>query len=184
MGTRSGEVVTALASHLRGQGLHHTWVDFVVVSLLFSEKFFPGYSRFLFLFFCFATLLWHSSNKLQESIRIWQESPKKPWGLSRPSTQNPTFLKFQFNQEWYVAVLILNLYFTYSLIYVCNMYVLKLEKWVNSQLMSYMYYGDSIFTLTFTQVIKTSGSNAVVSQYLARMFINWLNLSGTWLLGM
>ena len=113
--------------------LHHTWVDFVVVSLLFSEKFFPGYSRFLFLFFCFATLLWHYSNKLQESIRIWQESRKKPWGLSRPSTQNPTFLKFQFNQEWYVAVLILNLYFVYSLIYVCNMYVLKSKKWVNSQ---------------------------------------------------
>ena len=133
MGTRSGEVVTALASHLRGQGLHHTWVDFVVVSLLFSEKFFPGYSRFLFLFCCFATLLWHYSNKLQESIRIWQESPKKPWGLSRPSTQNPTFLKFQFNQEWYMAVLILNLYFIYSLIYVCNMYVLKSKKWVNSQ---------------------------------------------------
>ena len=40
--------------------------------------------------------------------------------------------------------------------------------------MSYMYYGDSILTLTFTQVIKTSGSNAVyvVSQYLAQMFIN------------
>ena len=40
-----------------------------------------------------------------------------------------------------------------------------------------MYYGDSIFTLTFTQVIKTSGSNAVVSQYLAQMFINNIDLT-------
>ena len=132
MGTRSGEVVTALASHLRGQGLHHTWVDFVVVSFSL-RSFSPGTPGFFFYFFVLPPLLWHYSNKLQESIRIWQESPKKPWGLSRPSTQNPTFLKFQFNQEWYVAVLILNLYFIYSLIYVCNMYVLKSKKWVNSQ---------------------------------------------------
>ena len=40
----------------------------------------------------------------------------------------PNIFKFQFNQEWYVAVLILNLYFIYSLIYVCNMYVLKSKK--------------------------------------------------------
>ena len=106
----------------------------LLLFLSFSlRSFSPGTLGFFILFFCFATLLWHYSNKLQESIRIWQESPKKPWGLSRPSTQNPTFLKFQFNQEWYVAVLILNLYFIYSLIYVCNMYVLKSKKWVNSQ---------------------------------------------------
>ena len=48
---RGGEVVTALATHLCGQGLHHTWVEFFAVSLLFSQKFFPGYSRFLFLNF-------------------------------------------------------------------------------------------------------------------------------------
>ena len=45
------------------------------------------------------------------------------------------------------------------------MYALRSKMWVNTML--YMYYGDSIFTLTFTQVIKTSGSNAVVSWYLA-----------------
>ena len=48
---KSGEVVTALASHLFGWGLHHTWVEFVVVSLLFSQKFFPGYSRFIYVIF-------------------------------------------------------------------------------------------------------------------------------------
>ena len=54
--------------------------------------------------------------------------PKETMRFIPASTQNPTFLKFQFNQEWYVAVLILNLYFIYSLIYVCNMYVLKSKK--------------------------------------------------------
>lgn len=85
---------------------------------------------------------------------------KKP---NKTQQQSPTtFFKFQFNQEWYVDVLLLNLYFIYLLTSAC---VLKSNKCVNT--MSYMYYGDSIFTLTFTQVIKTSGSNAVVSQYLA-----------------
>ena len=46
-----------------------------------------------------------------------------------------------------------------------NMYALRSKMWVNTML--YMYYGDSTFTLTFTQGIKTSGSNAVVSHYLA-----------------
>ena len=39
MGSRDGKVVIALASHLRGPGLGHKWVNFVVGSLLSSEIF-------------------------------------------------------------------------------------------------------------------------------------------------
>ena len=54
--------------------------------------------------------------------------PKETMRFIPALYSNPTFLKFQFNQEWYVDVLLLNLYFIYSLIYVCNMYVLKSKK--------------------------------------------------------
>ena len=38
--------VIALASHLRGPGSGHEWVKLVVGSLVFSERFFSGFSRF------------------------------------------------------------------------------------------------------------------------------------------
>ena len=39
-------MVIALASHLRGPGLGHEWVNFVVGSLLSSARFFAGFSGF------------------------------------------------------------------------------------------------------------------------------------------
>ena len=50
MGSRGGAVVRALASHQCGPGsipgLGVMWVEFVVGSLLCSERFFSGYSGF------------------------------------------------------------------------------------------------------------------------------------------
>ena len=46
MGSRYGEVVIALASHLRGPGSGHEWVKLVVGSLLCCERFFSGFSGF------------------------------------------------------------------------------------------------------------------------------------------
>ena len=51
LGSTDGAVVRALASHQCGQGFdsrahRHMWVEFVVGSLLCSERFFSGYSGF------------------------------------------------------------------------------------------------------------------------------------------
>ena len=50
LGSRDGAVVRALASHQCGPGdsrsRRHMWVEFVVGSLLCSERFFSGYSGF------------------------------------------------------------------------------------------------------------------------------------------
>ena len=46
MGSRDGFVVIPLASHPRGPGSGNDWVKLVVRSLLFSEKFFSGFSGF------------------------------------------------------------------------------------------------------------------------------------------
>ena len=45
-GARDGAVVRALTSTNVAQDRHHMWVEFVVGSLLCSQRFFSGYSGF------------------------------------------------------------------------------------------------------------------------------------------
>jgi len=47
MRSRDGIVVIALASHLRGPGLGHEWVNFAVDSLICCARFFAGFSPLL-----------------------------------------------------------------------------------------------------------------------------------------
>ena len=46
LGSWDGVVVIALASHLHGPGSGYKWIKLVVGSLLCSERFFSGFSRF------------------------------------------------------------------------------------------------------------------------------------------